>query len=142
MTTHGQVYIESTGVYLYKHHDAYYLPEIVHDALREYDETRKLKWILDKRIAGETEILTGVITKHIIQNSECGNIEIGATQSTDIEWLITITKNDQIKIECGYMGFDTVLCMPLLEYIDLEIPPGDFFMNWEPKDGQLYKKQE
>jgi hypothetical protein len=121
MTTHGQVYIEKLDIYLYQHTDAYNIPISVHTALKEY-----FKWC---KTTDHPETLAGIIVKEMLKETE-HVIEIWRTRSTDIEWLVTITKDDIVQIETGYIDFKIILKEPILDFINNEIPTKEYFINW------------
>ncbi len=92
MSTRSQVWIEEEGVYLYQHYDGYNLPNVVKSAL-----SKGQRW-------DDSEYLARIIFCEMVKSDIGGSTGygIGSTRHSDIEYLVTITKDMKVIVEKGY----------------------------------------
>ncbi len=89
MGDRAQVFIEAEGVYLYTHWGADYLVEAVRNALK-----RKERW-------DDQEYLARIVFCEMVRGyeSETTGFGIGTSEHGDIWRLITLTKDNQVKVK-------------------------------------------
>ena len=108
MSTRSQVFMEKSGVYLYKHSDGYLLPGIVQRAL-----TRQIRW-------DDEEYLSRIIFSEMIRDDVYEELGygIGKILHSDIEWLVAVnTDNQTVIVKKGYDSLNTVWSGSFGEFI-------------------------
>jgi len=125
MGTRSQVFMKTSGVYLYQHWDGYNLPEEVQTALKR--ETRYNDEEFLSRIIFETMLSAGRYdgcsdTPEDKERTETLGYGIGTSQHGDIEWLVTVdTEKQEITINQGYDDLSQIWNGSFKEFIVAEM---------------------